>query len=67
MVDTKTSILKPSMTAPIVNIRGPLQGGGTTAAQVLPIAPFTIRTANITNIPTIQQRPQTSTPNSVNQ
>ncbi|ODN05958.1 hypothetical protein Ocin01_00677 [Orchesella cincta] len=69
MVDTKGSILKPSITTtPIVNIRGALQGGASTCPSVtIPIAPFTIRTANMANIPTIQQRPQTSTPNAANQ
>ena len=70
MVDGKGSLLKPAITTtPLVNIRGALQGGANTGQSVtLPIAPFTIRTANIANLPSIQQqRPQTPTSNATNQ
>lgn len=68
MVDSKGSIIKQQMSTPIVNIRGTLPGGANQGAPVtLPISPFTIRTANITTIPQLHQRPQISNATSANQ
>ncbi|CAG7713001.1 unnamed protein product [Allacma fusca] len=65
MVDNKGSILKPQITTtPIMNMRGTIhpQGSGN-AGTPLTLAPITIRTTNLANINTIQQRPPNATTN----
>jgi len=70
MVDSKGSVLKPQITTtPIMNLRGTLQPQSNVssgASVTVPISPFSLRTANITALPTLNQRPPIASSTSAN-